>query len=287
MSDPLDQSPSDDVNHNDDDGSGEKDIAPMMDGWGYEPGTINVRRIMGMDGVPKLQMRLELGLLQMEVTGRPDGSRPFGFESLLEYHEHRLTEHKQKSGGTIQGFALNGEQCQQLREEASMYYQRYLSLFVMGDFPAVVRDTTRNLRVLDLCGKFASEEQDRLVLEQYRPYIIMMRTRASASILYKDQKLNQALDNVKEGLNQIRDFFDKFGHSDAFDQCEEAKVLKRFAKEIRKKLPVGALERLQRRLKKAVANEQYELAAKLRDQIAAQQRLEQASPPQIGQAADR
>ncbi len=284
MSDPLDPSPADDASDNE---SGERDIAPLLSGWGYEPGTLNVRRIMGTDGVPKLQMRLELGVLQLEVTGRPDGTRPFGFESLLEYHEHRLTEHKQKSGGTIHGFSLTNEQCQQMRDEASMYYQRYLSLFVVGDFPAVVRDTSRNLRVLDMCGKFAVDEQDRLMLEQFRPYIIMMRTRASASILYKEQKLNQALDNVRDGLGQIRDFFDKFGHADAFEQCEEAKVLKRFAKEIRKKLPVGALERLQRRLKKAVATEQYELAAKLRDQIAEQQRLEQTPPPQIGQKADR
>lgn len=284
MSDPLDQSLPDPTP---DDGSGDKDITPMLAGWPYEPGTINVRRIMGVDGVPKLQMRLELGLLQMEVTGRPDGTRPYGFESLLEYHEHRLTEHKQKSGGTVQGFVLTGEQCQELREEASMYYQRYLSLFVIGDFPAVVRDTTRNLRVLDLCGKYAADEQDRLVLEQYRPYIIMMRTRASASILYKDQKLHQALDTVKEGLQQIRDFFENFGHPEAFDQCEEAKVLKRFAREIRKKLPVGTLERLQRRLKKAVATEQYELAARLRDQIADHQRRTSAPSTSVEQPADR
>jgi len=252
-----------------DDNGPHKDIAPIINGWGYEHGTINVRRIVGLDGVPKLQMRLELGLLQMEVTGRPDGTRPFGFESLLEYHEHRITEHKQTHSGTLQGFGLTSDHCQALREEAAMYYQRYLSLFVIGDFPAVVRDTSRNLRVLDLCGKFAADEQDKLVLEQYRPYIIMMRTRASATILAKEQKLHQALDLVRDGLAQIRDFFEKFGHAEAFEQCEEARVLKRFGREIKKKLPVGELERLQRRLKKAVVSEQYELAATLRDQITA------------------
>ena len=33
-------------------------------------------------------------------------------------------------------------------------------------FPGVVRDTARNLRVLDFCGKFAVDEQDRLVHRQ-------------------------------------------------------------------------------------------------------------------------
>lgn len=257
---------------NDDQVPGEEaDIARILAHWEYEPGTINVRRIVGADGKPKLQMRLELGLLQMEESGRPDGQRPNGCESLLEFHEKRIADHKQKNGGTVQGFGLKPDECQLLREEAAMYYQRYLSLFVLGDFPAVVRDTTRNLRVLDLCGKFALDEQDRLVLEQYRPYILMMRTRADASIQVRDHKYHQALDTVRAGLGDIRGFFDKFGHPEAFDQCDEAKVLKRFAREIKKKLPIGQVERLQRKLKRAVAQEQYELAAKLRDQIAAMQ----------------
>ena len=55
-----------------------KDIGHILKGWEYEAGTINVRRITGNDGQPKLQMRLDLGLLQMEMDGRPDGERPHG-----------------------------------------------------------------------------------------------------------------------------------------------------------------------------------------------------------------
>lgn len=245
------------------------DISPILSQWEYEPGTITVRRIIGVDGKPKLQMRVELGLLQMEETGRPDGLRPNGFESLLEFHENRLADYKKRHGGTPQGFGLKPDECQRLREEAAMYYQRYLSFFVLGDFPAVVRDTTRNLRVLDLCSQYALDEQDRLILEQYRPYILMMRTRADASILVNEQKYHQALDAIKQGLSDIRAFFERFGQPDAFDQCEEVKVLKRFAREIRRKMPVGPVERLQRKLKRAVAQEHYEQAAVLRDQIAA------------------
>src|SRR5688500_7715681 len=138
-----------------------KDILPLLKGWDYEPGTINVRKINGLDGQPKLQMRLDLGLLQMELIGRPDGMRPHGCESLLDYHEKRLREHRRKNGTDL-GFHLSGAQCQSLREEALMYYHRYLSLFVLGEFAGVARDTARNLRVLDLCGKFGEDEQDRL-----------------------------------------------------------------------------------------------------------------------------
>src|ERR1044071_5704719 len=98
-----------------------KDIARVLKGWDYEPGTINVRKIAGIDGLPKLQMRLDLGLLQMEMDGRPDGLRPHGHESLLEYFESRLSDHT-KRNGTELGFHLTRGQCQALREEAVMYY---------------------------------------------------------------------------------------------------------------------------------------------------------------------
>src|SRR5215207_7087656 len=75
-----------------------KDIVPLLKGWDYEPGTINVRKVHGADGAPKLQMRLNLGLLQMEMTGRPDGVRPHGCESLLDYFEDKLADHRRRNG---------------------------------------------------------------------------------------------------------------------------------------------------------------------------------------------
>src|SRR5262249_37058397 len=155
-----------------------KDIAGILKGWDYESGTINVRKVAGLDGAPKLQLRLDLGLLQMELSGRPDGQRPHGAESLLEYHEALLHDH-QKRNGTDLGFTRPAEQAQPWPDEAPMYSHRSLSLLVLGEFAGVVRDTARNLRVIDLCSHYAAEEQDRLILEQYRPYIIMMNTRAA------------------------------------------------------------------------------------------------------------
>jgi hypothetical protein len=252
-----------------------KDIAPVLNGWDYEPGTINVRKIRGTDGLPKLQMRQDLGLLQMELTGRPDGQRPHGFESLLEYHEKKLREHKRRNGTEL-GFHLTTDQCQQLRDEAQMYYWRYLSLYVLEDFTGVVRDTSRNLKVLDLCGRYAVEEQDRLVLEQYRPYIMMMNARASASIMFKDNKYREALKVVEEALNEIKDFFAKFEQAEAYGYSSEVKVLKRFAREIRKKLPVDPMVKLQSQLDRAVKAEQYEEAARLRDEIKRKSESQQA-----------
>jgi hypothetical protein len=243
-----------------------RDITPVLKGWDYEPGTINVRKISGMDGTPKLQMRVDLGLLQMEMTGRPDGARPHGCESLLDYYESELNDHRDRNGSEL-GFQLTSDQCQALREEAVMYYQRYLGLFVLEDYVAVMRDTARNLRVLDFCGKFANDEHDRLILEQYRPYIVMMNCRAEASIHYNNKDYKPALEVVEKGLQRIQDFFSRFGQEDAYAKSNEVRVLKKFAREIRRKLPLDPMTKLRQQLEKAVKTERYEEAAKLRDEI--------------------
>jgi hypothetical protein len=243
-----------------------RDIVPMLKGWDYEPGTINVRKINGIDGKPKLQMRLDLGLLQMELSGRPDGAKPHGFDSLLDYFETQLREHK-KNNGTELGFHLTSNECQSLREEAVMYYHRYLSLFVLEEFSGVVRDTARNLRVLDLCAEYALNQEDQLVLEQYRPYIVMMNVRAKASLLFNEKRYKQALEIVNEGLDSIKEFFTRFGQEEAFGRSNEVKILKKFARDIRKKLPIDPIQKLKSQLDKAIQREAYEDAARLRDEI--------------------
>ena len=248
-----------------------KDISLVLRGWAYEPGVINVRKVNGVDGLPKLQMRLDLGLLQMEMDGRPDGVRPHGHESLLDYVETLISQHRRDTGTDL-GFQLSSDQCASLREEAVQYYHRYLSLFVLEDFPGVVRDTTRNLRVLDLCSKYADNEQDRLVLEQYRPYIVMMQARAQASISFTEKKYSQALETVETALAEIRQFFEQFGQEEDYSRASEVRTLKKLARDIRRKLPVNPVVQLKRKLERAVKEERYEDAAKLRDKLASMTR---------------
>ena len=54
------------------------DLNNLLDGWSHEPGQVKARKIVGNDGREKLQLRIDLGVIQMEMQGRPDGERPFG-----------------------------------------------------------------------------------------------------------------------------------------------------------------------------------------------------------------
>ena len=52
-----------------------KDISPILDGWAHDPEELQVRIIAGIDGRDKIQMRIDLGVVQVELEGRPDGLR--------------------------------------------------------------------------------------------------------------------------------------------------------------------------------------------------------------------
>ncbi len=244
------------------------DLRRILAGWEYEPNQITVRKITGDDGSVRIQMRLDLGLLQMEVAGRPDGARPHGCESLLAYHEKLLEEHTENNGTEL-GFELSPAECQALREESLQYYHRYLSEFVLEDFEAVERDTKRNLRVVDLCRQFAQEESDRTALEQYRPYLIMMNTRAQVHLALRRGAFKTAMARVCAGLTMIRELFDVVGQPELYEESTEVAILSALRDEIAARLPADPMQKLEGELQKAVAEERYEDAAVLRNRMQA------------------
>jgi hypothetical protein len=244
------------------------DLTRLLNEWPYEPGKLNVRLITADDGEQRIQIRLDLGVLQMFVEGRPDGQRPFGYDSLLEYHETRLDEAEPGAAGEGQPkFSLTADECEELRAEAVQYYHRYMALLVLEDYEGVIRDTTRNLRVLDLCAQHAETESDRAALEQFRPYITMMRARAMASQALKDNEPKAALHAIDEGLDALKQYFAENDEPDLFEQSGEVQMLRGMREALVPKLPVSQKGELKARLAKAIEQENYELAAILRDEL--------------------
>lgn len=251
-----------------------RDLSDLLDEWAFEPGKINVRLIQGQDGDPIIQVRLDLGILQMRADGRPDGQRPQGHESLLEFHESRLDEFlaaecegEPEEGPEGSGFRLTGEECRQLREEASQYSHRYIALLVLEDFEGVVRDTTRNLRLLDLLASHGATAGDRQSIEPQRAYLTMMRARAMASQAVKDAEPKAAVLALDEGLSALKSVFDAQGRPETYETCKEAEALRGMREALVPKLPVSQKAELRARLDEAIMNENYELAAILRDEL--------------------
>jgi hypothetical protein len=243
-----------------------KDIGLILHGWDSDPDEVTVRRLTGLDGRPKIQMRLDLGVLQMEIAGRPDGKRPHGYESLLEYYEDRLARYSSLNGNE-DGYELDADSCAALKQESMQYYYRYLSSFHLGEYADVIRDTQRNLRVFDFIRQWAATEDDRMSCEPFRPYVLMMNTRALACRFLEDQKFDAALEEIEIGIEKIEDFFLAVERSDMIESCREIAFLRDWSERIRDNRPLTAAEKLRRELSSAVECEDYERAAQLRDQI--------------------
>lgn len=244
------------------------DLTRILSDWPYEPGKLQVRLVDGQDGEPLIQLRLDLGILQMQVDGRPDGQRPKGFDSLLEYHEARLDDHLRKSGSSA-AFTLTPEESRELKEEAAQYYRRYTALWVLKDFDGVVRDTSRNLRALDLLREHGPSEGERQELEPFRPYILMMRSRALASQLIRDNEPKAALLAIDEGLDSLKKHYAELDEEAAFETSAEVQSLREMRDQLAPKPPPSPRSVLKKRLEEALSREDYELAAILRDQLRA------------------
>jgi hypothetical protein len=242
------------------------DIQAILESWPYESGQITVRKIIGSDGREKIQLRLDLGLLQMETTARPDGRRPYGCASVLEYVEHQLTAHRRRYGGD-ESFVISEDLIRELREEALMNYHRYLALFVLEEFDGVVRDTAANLRIFDLVRDFGLSRGDSAALEQYRPYVVMMHARAHAQKCIAGDDYRMAMAVVNSALGSLRRFFRANGKPALFRRSGEVQMLRELRSEIAAHLPKDPIRALQRELRKAVRTERYEEAARLRDEI--------------------
>lgn len=243
------------------------DITRLLDAWDYRPGDVAVRRIKGKDGSEKIQLRVDLGLLQMNAVGRPDGKRPMGKSSLLE-HFQSIAE-KLPADPEMEGveFELSAEDVSRLQQEAIQFHHRYICLFQLEDYEAVIRDTERNLEAFDFADDFAPSDELAWSLQQFRPQTLMMRARAQATIFLKDNRHTEAARCVEEAVAEIRQFYLDWEENAQMESSGEIQALELWLAELRAQRPLTEKEKLVRSLHDAVAREDYEKAARVRDAL--------------------
>ncbi len=248
------------------------DLGPLLEGFPYTEGQVSARRIVGLDGREKIQVRIEHGLLQLEADNHPGGQRPFECESLLDYHVERLDAIRRVAGNDG-GFVLSPSDCEALRAEGVLYYLRYVCCLELRDFGRAIRDTERNLRALDLCRRYAERDEDREALEQYRPYILMMRARARAGQMVELGEPDKAAELIADAMKEIRLIVLERGGDDPSETERELAAFEALLTESGAG-SAGMVDTLGLRLElqDAIEREDYRRAAALRDEIRRQER---------------
>ena len=243
------------------------DISHLLEQWDYQPGQVVVRKFVGKDGLEKIQLRIDLGLLQMNAQGRPDGKRPFGHPTLFDFHLAKLEQYRATHDGSDEEFVLTGEDCAKLQLEAFQYHHRYVCLLQLEDYAGVVRDTTRNLKVFDFVEEYAESDDMAWSLQQFRAQVLMLQTRGAAAQFLENEEYATALKEIQAGIERIRQFYEEHSRHEQATQCPEISGLQHWFEEVERTRPLTKREQLERDLTDAVKREDYESAARVRDAL--------------------
>ncbi len=238
-----------------------QDIDFIFREWPYQPGVISARLTRAHDGREVLQMRIEMGLLQMEVTGRPDGAHPGGMETYLDQLKTQIGRETAEEPAT-----LTDEQCFEIDREFLQFYHRRICCLALREFDRAVADADHTLALMDFVAAHSPNEDWTLSHERYRPFVHFHRTQAQALAVLEKAGAEAAIEEIQKGTEEMRQIFVRMEAEDQFDQDELVNQLRELTESLRKEYHVGRT--LGEQLADAVAAEEYERAASLRDEIA-------------------
>jgi UvrB/uvrC motif len=238
-----------------------RDFDALLRDWEFKPGMVQARLVRTRTGREVIQVRVDLGMMQIETAGRPDGTQPHGFPTYFDY----LQSLAEKAERADREFTLSEEQSEEADREFTQFYHRRIAWLTLRAFDKAIADADHTLAFMDFIRDHAPNDEYRLAHEQYRGFVLFHRTQAAAASAVEAEDPEKAVDAILTGLRQIRSFF---AEHDLEEQTEEdgmVRQLRKLEKSLREMH--GIEETLQEQLDTAIANEEYERAARLRDAL--------------------
>jgi hypothetical protein len=235
-----------------------RDIDSILRSWEFQPGEVTARLLKARDGRQVLQMRVDMGVLQMETELRPDGQRPHGAETYYDY----LVGEVIREGGE---FRLSKEQCAEADREFVQFYHRRLCWLSLREYHRAARDADHSLAFMDFVREHSADDEWTLSHEQYRPFVLFHRVQAASLAALQDEGPESAIGELNRGLDRFRELFARYDAAEQFDQDELVKRLLEMRESVRQRYEIGRT--LDEQLAEAIRVEDYELAAQIRDKL--------------------
>lgn len=244
------------------------DMQELLAEWDCPDGEVGARMIVGRDGSEVLQLRIELGVLQMTLDGRPDGARYHGMANALEYIEHEL------KAGTSQPA---DEAWDELEREFSQYNYRRVALSSLVDqavttasgdssrpyLMQALSDVEVCTRILDLLQRIRGDAGEN---GQHRPTLAFNKARLTAQLHVMDRQFDEAIEEVSRGCECLEALLTDLGiEVEDRDQDPGLTYLRELEEQIRVEYDVKFT--LRERLESAIDSEDFETAARLRDEL--------------------
>jgi len=235
-----------------------RDIDTLLKNWEFRPGEVNARLIKSRSGREVLQMRIDMGIVQMETDLRPDGQRPGGAETYYDY----LVGEAIRLGDA---FRLSQEQCSESDREFVQYYQRRLCWLSLREYRRAAHDADHSLAFMDFIRRHSPDDEWTLSHEQYRPFVLFHRVQAGALAALEEAGPENAIREINTGLARFRDLFARYDAEEQYADDELVRRLEEMRESVRQRYDVGRT--LEEQLAEAVQVEDYESAARIRDRI--------------------
>jgi hypothetical protein len=238
-----------------------QDIDQLLRSWPVEPGTVQARLVPATEGREVIQFRLDLGVLQLEVSGRPDGAEPHGHPTYFAY----LQEQARRAHKAGRSFTMSEEHCGEADREFVQYYHRRICWLGLRQYGRAVNDADHTLAFMDFVREHSPGEEYTQAHEQYRGFVLFQRTQAAAAMRVDRDDPEGAIDEVRAGLEGLRAFFAEHDAEEQMDEDGMVQHLRKIEQSLRDEHGIEAT--LREQLDTAVANEDYERAARLRDAL--------------------
>jgi hypothetical protein len=250
------------------------DLSIITGDWPYdeEEDANNVRKVRGVDGKMKVQLRIRGGVVQWEIEGRPDGQTPHTSPSVLDYCLRLVARERRAARGADRASCLDARLVNELGAEMFDYCRRSRALFLLGDYRRSLLDSVHGVRILRLIRDQSAEHALVLRYDRHRPSLLVDRARAEMLYHLQAGKMREALNALNRGIRDIERHLAHYDPADRAGENAERQILVDLRRSLREKYNVPLDDRellhsLRVEQEIAIRKENYEMAARLRDKI--------------------
>lgn len=244
------------------------DLAWMLSDWPALDNDVTARTVVGRDGEEFVQLRVELGVLQMHRNGRPDGRRYHGMPTARDFVLHELRVHGR----------VRDEDWQELRRELQQMNYRRVATAALADYALRSNEKRRacteirpTLRDIEFCLGSLRLLQDRhpdgmgpqvaLV-----PNLLFHRARLRTRLRACQKRYEEAVEAAEMGARGLEIVLRRAGlAARAIARDAGVAYLRQMSRRLRARH--GIQQTLREKLAKAIEDEDFEAAARLRDEL--------------------
>lgn len=259
------------------------DLEEVLDGWTTPVGEVAARLVTGRGGEPLIQLRIDLGLLQMALEGRPDGRSYRDRSSALEYLTRELDGRRS---------AVSRSDWDELSREFLQSNYRRVALSHLAEerlsrgdtagakelINRAIGDIEHCLRSLELHEQVHGDAGPN---GQQRPTLIFNGTRLRTQLLVVEGCYDDAIEEISRGREALEALLSDLGlESEQRENDPGIEYLNELERRIREQY--GVSQTLRERLEAAIEDEDFEAAAAIRDEMRRRQsnNLSLPAPPE-------